>query len=221
MRYEGGSSNTTTANTWQVITQRRRFIVRIWPRISGRISPCSDKNCKNSRSTLTLADSEPNINADIHTGCRQRFCSNFTGQDCIPLARFAGESKRLDLAWHLAMPADSHTANTSHFEPTSIDLKPIAILLEAETLETIFPFESWITGLFASFHAAKECLKCFVHILHNGLQDIAVQRTSVGVCRFVGFDLTQLFVLANGALFLLVDVLSFSETSVVPPATRL
>src|SRR5262245_31505219 len=58
MRYEDGSSNTTTANTWRVITQQRHFIARIWPRTFGRISRCSGKNCKNSCHTLTLADSQ-------------------------------------------------------------------------------------------------------------------------------------------------------------------
>src|SRR5256885_17162808 len=57
MRYEDGSSNTTTANTWRVITQQRRFIVRTWPRTSSRISRCSGKNCKNWCHTLTLAES--------------------------------------------------------------------------------------------------------------------------------------------------------------------
>src|SRR5689334_6188460 len=59
MRYEDGSSNTTTANTWRVITQKHRFIARIWPTTFGRISRCSGKSCKSSRHTLTLADIVP------------------------------------------------------------------------------------------------------------------------------------------------------------------
>src|SRR5437879_2598181 len=80
---------------------------------------------------------KPHIDADIDPHRRQRLWGDFARHNRIPLARFAGESKRFDRPRHLPMPADSHATNTSNFEPTPIDLKPIAILLEPETFEAM------------------------------------------------------------------------------------
>jgi hypothetical protein len=161
-----------------------------------------------------------NINTDINTRGRQRLCSHVTGQDCIPLTSFACESKCLDRAWHLTMPADSHTTNASNLSRRP-STKTHSVLLEAETFEAVPSLEAWIAWLFASFDTTKERLKGFIKILHHGLQHMTVDRTSVGIGGFVGLDLTQLFILADGALFLLVGIFALSKTPVVPMATSL
>src|SRR5438445_10649697 len=128
---------------------------------------------------------QSNINTDIDTGGRQRLCSDFAGQDCIPLASFAGESKCLDRSWYFTMPTDSHTTNTSDFESAAINFEPIEVLFKPETLEPMFALETGITGFFPSFDTAKKCLKGFVQILHHGLQHMTVDRTSIGLGGFV------------------------------------
>jgi hypothetical protein len=119
------------------------------------------------------------------------------------------------------MPADSHTATTSDLESTAISFEPFKILFEPETLELMFPLESWIAWFFARFDTAKERLKGFVEILYDSLQHMAVDRTSVGIGGFVRLDLTQLFILADAALFLTISVCALRKTTVVPMTTGL
>lgn len=164
---------------------------------------------------------QPDINADIDASRRHRLWRNFTGTHRIPLAGLAGESECLDRSWHLTMPAHSQTANASNFEAATIHFEPIAVLLEAKTVEPMLPFEPWIAGFFSGFDAAKKRLKRFIQILHDGLQHMTMDRASVGVGRFVGLDLAQLFVLAYPTLFVRVGVFALGKTAVVPMATGL
>ena len=164
---------------------------------------------------------EPDINTDIDTGCRPGRWRHVARTDRIPFPGFAGKSQRLKRAWGLTMPAHSQTTNARHLEPAAIHSETIAGLLEPETVESVPALEAWIAWFFASFDAAKEGLEGFVEIADHGLQHMAVDRRSVGMRGFVGFDLSKLFVLADGARFLLVGIFALCETPIVPVATGL
>lgn len=173
--------------------------------------------------TITGGDErgEPDIDANIDASRWHRLWRNVARTDRIPLAGFAGKSQCLKLAWHLTMPAHSQTTNARHFEPATINFEPIAILLEAETFEAVPALETGIAGCFSSFDAAEEGLERFIEIAHHGLQHVTVDRSSVGIGGFVGFDLSKLFVLADRACFLLVGLFALGKTTVVPVAARL
>jgi hypothetical protein len=119
------------------------------------------------------------------------------------------------------MPAHSQPTNARDFETTAIHLKPIPILLETETFETVFPFEAWIARLFPDFDTAKERLKRLVQILHDRLQHMAVYWRGIGIGCFIRLDLAQLVVLAHSAPFLRIGIFALGETAVVPVTTGL
>lgn len=164
---------------------------------------------------------EPDINTDIDTGCRHGLWRNVARTDRIPFPGFAGKPESFNLPRQRTMPAYSHTTNARHLEPTAIHSETIPVLLEPETVESVPSLEAWITWFFARFDAAKEGLERFIEIAHHGLQHVTVDRSSVGIGGFVGFDLSKLFVLADRACCLLVGIFALCETPIVPVATRL
>jgi len=72
---------------------------------------------------------------------------------------------------------------------------------------------------FTGFDAAQERLKSLLQVADDCLQHMAVHWRRIGVRRFVGLDLVQLFVLAYSAPFLLIGIFALDETSIVPTAT--
>ncbi len=164
---------------------------------------------------------EPDINTHIDASRSQGLWRNVAGTDGIPLPGFAGKPECFDLPRQRTMPAYSQTANARDLEPTAIHSETIAVLLEPETVESVLSLEARIAWFFASFHAAKEGLEGFIEIAYDHLQHMAVDRSSVGIGGFVGFDLSKLFVLADGARFLLVGIFALCETPIVPVATGL
>jgi hypothetical protein len=163
---------------------------------------------------------QPDIEANF-TACRCQWCwANVAGEDRVPLPGFAGESQRLHRVWQPPVPPDSHTAYAGDFQAASINLEAVPCFFEAKAFETVFAFEARIPRLFPGFHTTEEGLKRFIEVLDNGLQHMAMYRSSKRIAGFVGFDLSELLVLADAALFGLIGILALSKTGIVPAATR-
>jgi hypothetical protein len=138
----------------------------------------------------------------------------------VPLPSFACEPQCLHGAWQPTMPSDSHTAYAGDLQATAIHLEAVPRFFEAKAAEAIFPFESGIARLLTCFHTTEERLKGFIEVLHNRWQDMTMDRTSTRIAGFIGLDLSQLFVLADGALLSAIGFFACSKARIVPAATR-
>jgi hypothetical protein len=163
---------------------------------------------------------QSNIESNFTACGGRRFRANLAGKHGVPLPGFAGESQRLDGLRQPPMPPDSDTAYAGDLEASAINLETVAHFFEAKAPKAIFPFEPGIAGLFPRFHTTKEGLKGFIEVLYYRLQDMAVHRPSKRIAGFIGLHLSQLLILTDSALFIMVGVLTFCKTGIVPTAAR-
>src|SRR5205085_10066621 len=115
----------------------------------------------------------------------------------VPLASPLHDPHRLDLPFEPAMPANREPANAADTQPPPVDLEPVAVLFEAESLPAIAALEARVAGVFTRFGTPEEGLKGFVQVVYHELQDVAVYVFGVRVGRFALFHPPQLCDLAN------------------------
>jgi hypothetical protein len=159
------------------------------------------------------------IDTKILTSLRQWLGRlDLTGQRHEPLAGATVDTSRLDLAFDRAMPTDSNPTDAGELEPTTIDLEPVAILLEAKPSESMERLEPRVAWLLTSFDAPEERLKCLVQISHDVLENMAVNIQCVGVGVLLDLDLAELLDLGDGLTPLLVGFLPVPQPVVVEMA---
>jgi len=119
------------------------------------------------------------------------------------------------------VPAHSHTPDARQPQASPVEFEAVAVLLEAERVETIAPLEARIACSFTRLHAAKESVEGFVQVLHDTLQNMTVDVGGVRVGVFQVFDLAKLRVWADAFFALFPRCLALFQAGVVPPAARL
>ena len=112
------------------------------------------------RYVLAVAGSDEASEAHIDPYLAARFSQRrwliyYTREAGVPLAGLFGDTKRLDLAFNRAMPADSHPPDTRQLQPSPIDLEAVAKLLKAERAPAVAALEARVAWLLPRLDTAN------------------------------------------------------------------
>jgi len=162
---------------------------------------------------------ETDIDADARlVGVDDRHIGKLARRRHIPLARFPLDVESLHRSFERAMQVDPHKSYVLKPQLVADDTSAVTDRGKSDRIKAISRLESRITGLFASFAAAKERFESLVQVAHCRLSGRKVEPGVVGIHLAIQGEPRGLLDVLDSALGYLVGFFALRKAVIIETA---